>query len=337
MNEEDFLKKFAKALGAEDVLTKIDKKKVNEEKMLQGMASFFGQKDLLEEIEIKRAKEKALLKEKREKEEAELKEKREKEEKLLDHMNLALSKLIVNAEPAYTDIVEKELNKIIPFVNHPDKNVTDNMVVASASDTPFKLVDKNIKKDMVVVAAGLNPFKAFDEKNNNFKTIKGFGGKPKQITFEDLQPQPELPVDDFVTAAVKDLSKSAPGQAQQTADEIPAGFRKELDLLKKSIVDLHRFASRQSQMGGGGEVNLRYLDDIDRASIGDGLFLKYDAASKKFIFATPPRSATTLEGLSDIVLDDKSDGAVIQYDINDDKYHIKPLSITNVNIDAGDF
>jgi hypothetical protein len=326
MNEQDFLKKFAKALGAEDVLTKIDKKKVNEEKMLKGMATFFGQKDLLDEIETKKAKEEALLK-----------EKREKEEKLLDDMNSALSKLVSTAQPAYTKIIEKELNEIIPFVNHPDKNVTDNMVVASASDTPFKLVDKNIKKEMVVVSAGLSPFKAFDGKNNNFKTIKGFGGKPKQITFEDLQPQPELPVDDFVTAAVKDLSKSAPGQAQQTADEIPAGFRKELDLLKKSIVDLHRFASRQSQMGGGGEVNLRYLDDIDRGSISDGLFLKYDAASKKFVFATPPGSATTLEGLTDIIIDEKSDGAVIQYDINDDKYHIKPLSITSASIDSGDF
>jgi hypothetical protein len=322
MNEEQFLKKFAKALNAEDVLVKIDQKKINEEKMLKGMAALFGQKDLLNEIETKKAKEEALLK-----------EKQEKEAKLLDNMNLALSKLVVNAEPSYANIIEKELNKIIPFVNHPDKNVTDNMVVTSSADTPFKLVDKNIKKNMVVISAEKTPFKLPD----NFKTIKSFSGKPKQITFEDLQPQPELPVDDFVTAAVKDLSKSAPGQAQQTADEIPAGFRKELDLLKKSIVDLHRFASRQSQMGGGGEVNLRYLDDIDRGSISDGLFLKYDAASKKFVFATPPGSATTLEGLTDIIIDEKSDGAVIQYDINDDKYHIKPLSITSASIDSGDF
>jgi len=35
---------------------------------------------------------------------------------------------------------------------------------------------------------------------------------------------------------------------------------------------------------GGGEVNLRYLDDVARETIADGRWLKYDAASKKFVF-----------------------------------------------------
>jgi hypothetical protein len=38
---------------------------------------------------------------------------------------------------------------------------------------------------------------------------------------------------------------------------------------------------------GGGEVNLRYLDDIDRSTIGDGLYLRYNATTKKFEFADP--------------------------------------------------
>lgn len=35
---------------------------------------------------------------------------------------------------------------------------------------------------------------------------------------------------------------------------------------------------------GGGEVNLRWLDDIDRGTIADGLYLRYDAPTKKFRF-----------------------------------------------------
>ena len=38
---------------------------------------------------------------------------------------------------------------------------------------------------------------------------------------------------------------------------------------------------------GSGEVNLRWLDDVDNTSIADGLFLKYDGPSRKFVFATP--------------------------------------------------
>jgi hypothetical protein len=216
MNEDDFLKKFAKALGAEDALSKIEQKKIQEEKMLRGMAALFGQKDLLNELETKKARE-----------ETELKEKREREAKLLDQMNLALSKLTVNAQPEHATIIEQEINQTI----------------------------EEVKKEEVVAVA------------------------------EDLQPMPELPVDDIITKTVKDLSKTAPKNIQQEVDKLPDGIRKELDILKKSIADLHRLAQRQSQMGGGGEVNLRNLDDVDRTTIADGYYLKYDEASKKFVFS----------------------------------------------------
>lgn len=311
MNEELFLKKFARALGAEDTLTKIEQKKVNEEKMLKGMAKLLGTEDLLKEIESKKAREKAIAEEKQRRDAELAEEKKRKEDNLLQMLNLSLGNLITNNKDQIPTI-EQELNKVIPFVNHPDKNITDEMVVMSSEETPFK--PDNKKKAKAVEDSEL-----------------------KQIKFEDLQTQPELP-DDFVTSTVKTITKNAPTINQsETDDGVPDAFKKELELIKKSIADLHRFASRHSQHGGGGEVNLRYLDDIDRSSIMDGLFLKYDAASKKFIFATPPGSATTLEGLTDIVITDKSDGAVVQYNSSDDKYHIQPLSITAASIDAGDF
>lgn len=101
---------------------------------------------------------------------------------------------------------------------------------------------------------------------------------------EDLQDLPQVPAKDLVTQTVVALSKAPQSSVQQVADQIPDSFRKELDILKKSILDLHRFAQRQSQMGGGGEVNLRWLDDVDRPAIADGQYLRYDAATKKFTF-----------------------------------------------------
>ncbi len=38
---------------------------------------------------------------------------------------------------------------------------------------------------------------------------------------------------------------------------------------------------------GGGEVNLRYLDDVDRDSIIDGYVLSYDETTQKFTFVSP--------------------------------------------------
>jgi prefoldin subunit 5 len=59
------------------------------------------------------------------------------------------------------------------------------------------------------------------------------------------------------------------------------------DLSKHYRTFITRIQQQLMSLGGGGEVNLRYLDDIDRASIVDGRVLSYDAATKKFKFISP--------------------------------------------------
>ncbi len=48
---------------------------------------------------------------------------------------------------------------------------------------------------------------------------------------------------------------------------------------------IQRIQTQLSTVGGGGEVKLRMLDDVDRASISDGKFLKFDSTTNKFKFA----------------------------------------------------
>jgi len=59
----------------------------------------------------------------------------------------------------------------------------------------------------------------------------------------------------------------------------------------KAITDKMKFleqaiAKIAAHGPGSGEVNLRYLDDVDRATIGDGKYLNYNATTKKFQFST---------------------------------------------------
>ena len=55
--------------------------------------------------------------------------------------------------------------------------------------------------------------------------------------------------------------------------------------LEQKIKYLEKWISRIAATGpGSGEVNLRWLDDVNRSTIDDNHFLKYDAASKKFVF-----------------------------------------------------
>lgn len=101
------------------------------------------------------------------------------------------------------------------------------------------------------------------------------------------QPQPELPTKTIVNRSVEMLSQVPQKQIQKAADLLPSGIRKELDVIKKSITDLHSFASRTSQMGGGGEVWFRWLDDVKRSTMEpayDNFVLEYDAQTKKVQF-----------------------------------------------------
>jgi hypothetical protein len=55
--------------------------------------------------------------------------------------------------------------------------------------------------------------------------------------------------------------------------------------LAAQVKRLEAWVSKIGATGpGGGEVNLRWLDDVDRTNITDGQYLRYDGPTKKFTF-----------------------------------------------------
>lgn len=79
----------------------------------------------------------------------------------------------------------------------------------------------------------------------------------------------------------------------------------DLNNLKKYVNTLPKTSSTYYGIGGGsGEVNLRYLDDVDRNSIADGRILSYDELSKKFKFIPKPQvneSVNLITGAVDLL------------------------------------
>lgn len=57
------------------------------------------------------------------------------------------------------------------------------------------------------------------------------------------------------------------------------------DLAKHYKTFIQRVQHQMSTIGGGGETKLRKLDDIDRSTIADNKYLKYNAATGKFVFS----------------------------------------------------
>lgn len=67
----------------------------------------------------------------------------------------------------------------------------------------------------------------------------------------------------------------------------PLKVAPDIDAITKKLRFLEQWISKVSMAGpGGGEVKLRFLDDVDRSTIGDGKYLNYNESSGKFQFST---------------------------------------------------
>jgi hypothetical protein len=101
-----------------------------------------------------------------------------------------------------------------------------------------------------------------------------------EVFVERKQPVKEIIVEKEVVVEKEVLNTQSFQQPKpQPVDPNFAALTKKIQFLEQAI-------GRIAATGpGSGEVNLRYLDDIDRASIVDMRFLRYNATTKKFEFA----------------------------------------------------
>lgn len=158
MNESNFLKNFAKVLGAESKFEEIEEKRLKEKRMLESLGARFG-------VDLK-------------------------EEEIKEVPATLIQQPVVVIEPIVEEVV----------VDEPVEELVENVI----------------------------------------------------------PPLPELPVNTIVTKSVEMISKAV--DTQSAVDKIDDPLRRELDAMKKSIADFHRFATRHSQMGGGGAGDVTSLD-----------------------------------------------------------------------------
>jgi hypothetical protein len=127
--------------------------------------------------------------------------------------------------------------------------------------------------------ASENPTPSFE--SDNRKIIEG-NEAPSNPT-RDSGPQPGTQT--LADLAAKFISE-APKDSFQQPD--PLIVSDNLDAIRGKLKFLEQWVSKISSAGAGsGEVNFRWLDDVDRASIGNSEpVLRYNPVSKKFFFGT---------------------------------------------------
>ena len=124
------------------------------------------------------------------------------------------------------------------------------------------------------------PVKAIKQLEKSLRENSLFSTSKLTITEaipEVTQPQPQQ--DNLVSVAVDSLNSDSFQQPK------PQPVNLNLEAVLRKVQFLEQSIGKIAATGpGGGEVNLRYLDDIDTSTIGDGLFLSYNSTANKFQF-----------------------------------------------------
>jgi len=155
-----------------------------------------------------------------------------------------------------------------------------------------KKVKKDVKTDLTSLfeqLSGLNKeLTALEElKEESFVQDKPVESieEPKVIT--EVSPIPAEPIIKSPEERIKDTQDDVKKYLKDKSFQQPTPevVDRNIDDIRKKIRFLEQSISRIAATGpGGGEVNLKYLDDIDRASIADGKYLKYNNTTGKFEF-----------------------------------------------------
>lgn len=119
---------------------------------------------------------------------------------------------------------------------------------------------------------------------------------------------------ELLADAMSRFTKGAP----ETITEEPT----ELDKIKEEFRHFKETVIAQmASIGGGGEVNLLKLDDVDTGAIGNGKVLSYNASTGKLQFVTSSGSgASNLQDLSDVDTTNLADDSIMQYNSSTGKF-----------------
>lgn len=151
-------------------------------------------------------------------------------------------------------------------------------IVEVPKETPtisLEPIKENISKDLNSLFAELSSLKS-SKKVEPIVEVK-----PLPTPVGEVPPAAQSPA----VANLPNIDKYLKSPQFQDTPEISASD-KELKQINQKLKFLEQWIGKINNAGpGSGEVNLRYLDDVDRPSISDMRFLRYNDAKKKFEFA----------------------------------------------------
>ena len=139
----------------------------------------------------------------------------------------------------------------------------------------------------------------------------------KQIAKPKVEEVKEVQEEKSSTQLLADAMSKYTKGAPETITEEPS----ELDKIKEEFRHFkEQVINQMAAIGGGGEVNLLKLDDVDTGAIGNGKVLSYNASTGKLQFVTSSSGASNLTDLSDVDTSSLADDSIMQYNSSTGKF-----------------
>lgn len=190
----------------------------------------------------------------------------------------------------------------------------------------LKEVKTHVKEDLSSLFSQLKQDKIIDEVS---KLIA------EETLTEEIPPtqttiQPEaIPSPEERAAGIQhDALKYLKGKSFQQPE--PDIVSQDIDDIRSKLKFLEQAIGKIAATGpGGGEVNLRWLDDVDRSTIEDGHFLKYNATKQKFDFVEI-KAETALEDTGEPMGHQNLLESRISFDNASRTFTIQPVSASYV-------
>ena len=237
------------------------------------------------------AENKQEIAEKKRKEEQELLEdKRKKEEFIKSHVDTGLNDIFEQLGVRPKE--ERENKETVEIINEEkekkeefDKLLTNVISVMGPGNT-VKTVQEEVEEEEVISEeSGSSKQEKILTFLESFLTKKIDDIEEIKEEVQEEEPQHQSLMERSL-GLLSEPSENISGAEQNfaTLDDLQNHYRDFLIKIQQQL----------STLGGGGEVRLEFLDDVDRTSAKvDGKFLKYDASSGKFVGATGGGGADT--------------------------------------------
>ena len=195
--------------------------------------------------------------------------------------------------------IKEDVKKVVKVVEEPKKSVSQGLAdFFSAIDNEKKQVKENVEKSEKKI---IELEKLFDnlkkEKKKAKKKKRELLLEPEKVK-EEKQPEKEINIVSLQNVEVKkDKPEDMMDRVQKEISEMKVANELEkdkiktldritsLDELKKEFVRFKDVVTNQmSTIGGGGETQLKFLDDVDTSAQQNAFALKYNSSTGKYDF-----------------------------------------------------